>query len=425
MILKLAKRDIERIVGMSVLVILMLSVIYISIIAVTSAIEIKMKEYMVMEPLMKQNGVFIQSTMIQKKPEDGGTLLRDGKELMDYLPNSKSVVSMESIWEVSIEGISNLITVWCYSKDITDRMKMDMLEGRWFESGDYDSEILKGVVTYNNGHVHAGDVVTMKSNMGDLEYQVEIVGVTDNNQNIFNSNLYRSPYGDYRDFYYPFNFEAEKGMIYLFLSDEQILRGQENGRFEYLNYRINSQKGFQKQMTGPTIVTYDDGISDDIIDKEIDKLQESSFISKIYRLSDMNKNSMKYIFKELYNYLPMFVCVLTFVMIAAISANTIMVKKQMRNYAIYYICGLDWKNCAKISLMVSVITSGVSFVMVIFSIIAINNFGIMRRSAIHIGWIQIISCFIMYVIYVIFSGVIPMRFVKDNSAKDILINNRV
>jgi len=423
MLFWLAKKDMKHVAIMKILEMTMISVVYISIIVIVSAIKIKTKDYAVVKPYLYKKGVLIQSIMLSKAITDGGTLLRDDKELQDYLTRSEDVISTEILWHTRIDKLKKSVAVWCYSKEITDRMKPEMYKGRWFNKKDYHSEVLKGVVSYNGDILNVGDIVTIKNDELNVESQVEIIGVLEDNQRLFCSNIYKTPTEDYRDLYSLYSYENDKDEVFLFLSDEQIIRGEHKGYFEFLNYRLNNNQGFQKEMTGATIITYPENTSIEIIESDIEKLQDNSLINKIYNLADINANSKAFIFDDLYTYLPLLIIVIIFVIISAVSVNTIMIKKQMRTYSVYYICGLTWKRCAVISLMVSLITSSISLLMVLFSLLLINESDFKNYSALSIGIAPIVSCLCMLIIYTFIAWLIPLFVVRKKTARSILINN--
>lgn len=428
-------KDYKRTKAINLLVILLLVAVFLTAISIVSAVEEKFKKYAILSEYLNKNGVYLESLHLakelsedeQKEYTDGRTniLIENENALREYLPDVRDVLSVEEVWEPVVVGKNvKLAGVWCYSSEITKSLSPDMESGRWFRESDMNSDMLKAVVTYNEGDLKAGDVVTVGNGLTDAKQQVEIIGVIKDNESLYNTDIMSSKYQDYRDCYYTYNYEAEEQGIVMIIADEQILNGEERGQFIYFNSKINSTKNvFPRQMGGPTILIYDDGVPQETINQDIDKLNKYSVIYAARPLSKINENSWDYILEELHNYLPVFACVFLFVIIAAVSANAITVKKQLKNYAIYYMCGLPWKNCARISLSVACITSGIAFGMVVFSILFLKLTGTIADIALKLGPVQLITCAAIIFCYVLLAWSIPLGIVRNTSAKEIMTNN--
>lgn len=421
MIVRLGWKDVKRASGIHLLVIMLMVAVFLTVISLVSAVQVKLKKYSALSPYLNKRGVYIESLLLAG---ENGTLLRDEKELKEYFPNMEDVLCMEQEWEVFVMERDLPVTLWSYSEAVTDALDPSMESGRWFQQSDMDSDRLKAVVTCNESGLKAGDIVTLGNNMTDSTEQVEIIGVLENNESLFYTNIVGDGYGDYRDCYYTYNDEAEEGNVLMLIADGQILNGESRGKFGAFNYRLD-KRGFQKEMTGGTLVTYPDDVPQEVIDADMEKLKQYSMIDKIYDLSDMNRKSWDYILEEMYNYFPVFVCIFLFVVIAAVSANAITVKKQLKNYAVYYICGLPWDSCARISLSVACITSGTAFGMVILSLCFINLAGMMKDTALQLGLWQMVACAVIILCYVMLAWSIPLGIVRGTTAKEVMTNNRI
>lgn len=424
MLFRLAWKDFKRILGINLLEILLLIAVFLTAISIVSAVQIKFKKYSVLSEYLNKNGVYIESGYLAQENNGNNVLLRDEKELKEYFPEINSVLSVEQVWDMTVTERDLPVTLWCYSEAVVNAFSPSMESGRWFQKSDMDSDMLKAVITYNENDLKPGDIVTLETGMSGAKEKVEIIGVMKDNESLFYTSMTGSSYGDYRDCYYVYNYEAEGKNVLMILADQQILNGEEKGNFEVLNYRLNRTAGFQKEMTGGTLLTFDNDVSQDVIDQDVEKLKKASAIYRIYSLSQMKDNSWNYILEELHNYFPVFICIFIFVLIAAISANTITVKKQLKNYAVYNICGLPWKKCAAISLCGACITSGVAFVIVAFGVFFLKNAGSIENTALQLGWWQLLVCYMVILSYILLAWLIPLGIVRNTSAKEIIANNR-
>lgn len=423
MIFRLGFRDFKRTLAINLLVILLLVAVFFTAISIVSAVEVKFKKYFTLSQFMGQQGIYIESYYLATEQNGVNYLLRDEAELREHFPNINSVLAVEQVWDVSVIEQDMPITLWCYSETVIDTFSPSMKSGRWFQDADMNSDILKAVVTYNEGELNPGDIVTLTSTLSSATEQVEIIGVMQNNESLFYTDLLGESYEDYRDCYYTYNYEAEDEKILMIIADPQILNGESQGKFSTLNYRLSPTYGFQKEMSGGTLITYGDDVSQASIDQDVETLKGASYIYRVYNLSDMYENSWAYILEELHNYFPVFICIFIFVIIAAVSANAITVKKQLRNYAVYYICGLPWKNCAKISLCVAGITSVIAFVIAWAAMFFLNFTDGTVTTALHWGLWQFLICAIIILCYILLAWSIPLCIVKNTSAKEIMTNN--
>lgn len=286
MLVRLGWKDFEKNRILNLIVILLLIMVFLAASSASSAVEIKMKKYREISKYMNKKGVYLQSEYIQNYETE--KLFRDENELKEFLSGAEDVLSVAEIWETYIDG--KKINTWVYSSEVVDMLSPDMEEGRWFSGEDNHAQILKAVVSHNMDGLKVGDVVRLKSGLcSDAVQKVEIIGVMKDNAGIYYQNRYTEAKNDYRDCFYTYNYNMEGNMPLMILSDRQILGNQARGWFEYLNYRLNSETGFQKQIKAGTLITYPDSIADDVIDADIERLRIGSMIIQRLPLPNMKK----------------------------------------------------------------------------------------------------------------------------------------
>ncbi len=416
---KLGWIDFKRNLLIQGIIILLLMVTFLAAISMVSAVEVKLKQYIVFKEYLDYNGIYIMSDMMQNN--ESHTLFRDAEEMKEFLPEAEEVFTVAKLWEPYIGDTQ--INAWCYSSDIIKRLSPELEGGRWFKEQDNNETVLKAVVSHNEDGWKTGDIVTMTTPLTGAEQKIEIIGVLQDNESLFYYNDLAQPKGDYRDFYYTYNYENE-GRIPLFIfSDSQILKNMNNQEFAYLNFRLNSEKGFQRQVTAGTVVIYPENISEASIKEDINRLNQESRIHHTAALSDMGEKSQKYIFKELNDLLPIALCTFIFIVVAGISANVISVKKHLKNYAVYYICGLQWKQCSFISLCSSLLAVMAAFGLLFFSVGWLQVLGKWKNTAMQMGVWQILICAGVLFFYVFAAWLLPRTIVKNTSANQILKTN--
>ncbi|MDE6759773.1 MAG: hypothetical protein K2J90_03725 [Lachnospiraceae bacterium] len=419
MLFKLGWIDFKRNFLIQGIIILLLVVTFLAAISMVSAIEMKLKKYMVFKEDLDCNGIYIMSDMIQNN--ESHTLFRDAEEIKEFLPEAEEVFTVAKLWEPYVNDMQ--INAWCYSPNIINRLSPELEEGRWFKEQDNNETVLKAVVSHNEDGLKTGDIVTMSTPLTDVEQKIEIIGVLQDNEPLFYHNDLAQPKGDYRDFYYTYDYESEGRIPLFILSDSQILGNMNKQEFSYLNFRLNSEKGFQRQVTAGTIVIYPDNISEFTIRENINRLNQESRIHHTAALSDIRERSQKYIFKELNDLLPIALCTFIFIVVAGISAGVISVKKHLKNYAIYYICGMQWKQCLFISLCSSLVAVLAAVGLFLFSIGWFQVLGKWRNTAMQIGIWQMLICAGIIFCYVFTTWLFPQTIVKNTSANQILKTN--
>ncbi len=416
-------KDLKRVRGLNIVITMLLTVVLLTVISIVSAVQAKFKRYSELARYLEQKGVYIESDYLTWGTFEDNRLLRDENEIREHMPEVKDVLCVEKLWEPYVEGKELSLAVWCYSGSVLDALQPDMESGRWFGKEDADSDMLKAVVTHNDGSLKTGDVVTVGNGMTAAVQQVEIIGVIRDHESLYYPDVSGGNFSDYRACYYTYDYEAEEHQVLMLLSDRQILDGEKDGRFGTLNYRLENRAGFQKQMTGGTLLTYDEDVPQTVIDRDVELLKQASMINRVHDLSKMNAESWDYILEEMHDYLPVLICIFVFVMIAAVSANAVTVKKQLKNYAVYYICGLPWKNCARISLAVACITSGTAFGMVVCSMLFLKLTGLLADTALTLGLWELTACAVVIGCYILLAWSIPVGIVRNTSAKEIMTEN--
>lgn len=137
----------------------------------------------------------------------------------------------------------------------------------------------------------------------------------------------------------------------------------------------------------------------------------------------MKANSFEYIFSQIYNLMPIFVCVFILTLVGAISTSALSAKRQLKNYAVYYICGLRWRQCALINFFSSLTCALISFVLSISAAFIAKVFGILGETVIELGIWQLLGCAIIILLYILLSMILPISIIGKNSPNQVLKAN--
>ena len=414
---KMGWKDLKRNMFMNGIIILLLMVILLITVSVVSVIELRFKKYITLSDILKENGRWYSVDFIQHPNKN--IFLRRSKEVEDVIADAKEVISMSMIF-VPFNGNTEF-NAWCYDDAIIKRCVPLMEEGRWFRSSDYEESIVKAVISYNNGKYQVGDVFELKTYMSPARQEIEIIGVMEDYASVYGVDKFSPSKGDFRDCYYTYSYDKEGLKPLIILANEQI-KNFPNFNTEHPDFK-EGEHGFQLRITGPMIITYEENMEIEVINANTEALLKNSHVSDRTSLKDMRAGSIRYILYELNKLLPVILSALLLTMLAAISAGAITVKKQLKNYAIYYICGMTWKQCSRISLVSAGIAALISLSMISCSLVICQRMGLLKDTALHLGAWQITSCVILLGFYLLFVTALPMQIVRKTSANIVLKQN--
>ena len=162
---------------------------------------------------------------------------------------------------------------------------------------------------------------------------------------------------------------------------------------------------------------YTDKMSSEEIDSLAQYLSEGYICSYKADISEIRQNSFAYIKEQLYVLLPIALCIFVLTLITTVSVISISVNSQLRTYAILYICGARWRQCAFISFVYSLIISLVSCILGAAALIVITH---RTQTVIKYGRYEILSAFLVLMIFLVFSALIPHLILHGNRPKEIL-----
>ncbi len=136
-------------------------------------------------------------------------------------------------------------------------------------------------------------------------------------------------------------------------------------------------------------------------------------------LSQVRKNSMQYIYEQMYTLFPIAVCIFILTIISTVSISAIYTKRQLRNYAIFYICGARWRTCALRSLKSSAITCGIAAAISAIVLI-VGKLTLLKETVISFGWWHFGVCAGVIILYLALSMIMPLAIIGSNEPKEVL-----
>ena len=276
--------------------------------------------------------------------------------------------------------------------------------GKWLS---LNSEEIEAVVTQNNYGWKAGDVISAYSvdelgNSNPRIVPVKIVGVLKEPVKIPFGNSTIAANFDYNQIYYPYSLDIEQEPMLIF-----------------------SYSGLKKADNIPqnigylSFVTYNTDVSDEKIN--IDMKEMDQYGSRYYeRLDIVNRNSIIYLQRQLYELLPIVLLLMVLTAVSTCCCSALSARRRLYDYAIFYIVGSEWKQCAVINLVQSLIIAlSSNFVSLVFLLCALNAEMLNEIKLIVNIWL-VLSVIFLNIFYLLISVVMPLIIIGGQSPKNVL-----
>lgn len=288
-----------------------------------------------------------------------------------------------------------------YDSELIKRYAPPLKEGRWL---DPDANELEIVIPDNTYDVSLGESMELRILLfhSPLMVKAKVVGILEDGAEILGRLRPRIDDGDnYRHIYEPYYPEIEEGNMPLFLASSDVL------------YKLypESQLFF-------TSVFF---VYDNPEDVDSARITASQLNAKVIdRLSEMDKNSKAYLREQLLQILPIAVVLMILVIVNSISVSAIVTKRRLKDYAKFYILGLQWKQCAAVNLLQSLTVGVAALAVTVLLLLAV---GITPLSeTIFITWNFGLGLAFLGIIalYLIFSMIMPFILLRSATPKALL-----
>ena len=300
---------------------------------------------------------------------------------------------------------------YAYSEKLASMYKPQMKDGVWLSETDItheDSGFIPIVVTENSWY-KVGDVIaetyatSYNENGMPLNYKTtkyKVIGIVKDRERIVSCEELKNKAEDFNDIYGIFDCKFREEPFAFALQKD-----------------VKSGFGTDKSpVSGVQFILCDDREDYESLGK---RLRMYSGALKITPLPEIHKNSLEYIYEQMYTLFPIALCIFILTVISAVSINAIYTKRQLRNYAIFYICGARWKTCALKSLKDSAITCAVASALCAL-ILFIGKQSFLKETVISFGIWHAVVCLGVIALYLILSMIMPIAIIGSSEPKDVL-----
>lgn len=407
MLIRTAFKTIRKNITMNIITILQIAAVFVIMAIMVSAVCIRYQCYTPFRDYFEGNGLLCKFSVEAYTGNlyDVFDVVEDTDELMSYLNNPKKIAACHHISAYAekngqfydFKGLS-------YDDEIINQYTPELQSGRWISTSK-ETNIIEAVVSENDYSWNVGDVIeiVMLNTESAVTRDVKIVGMLKENAKIPGLFSPRLETDTYNLFYYPYNYEYEEIPVLLFSYSQ--LADLENAPLQGIY--------------SSALILYDDSVSKAEIEQDQRILSTMGCIFST-DLQELDKNSKDYLHRHIYNLLPIVIVLLVLVIVSSISSSALSTRKRLRDYAIYYVMGLQWRQCVLINLLQSIIIIISAFVIsiVCMAVLQFTNLS----DLFYILWNKYLTISFIGVtfFYLIVSMIMPLLMIGNTTPKQIL-----
>lgn len=412
-LLKYAIKNIKKEPVVNALTVLQLTAVIVIVIIMVSSVLIRYRYYLPFQDIFKANGIFCDFSQPANYDEENlqnpYKYLADD-EIKNHITDIENIISCNSgpCWFVDENGdpLHLEFTSIFYDDEIIERYEPEIAKGRWLNASD-EANCIECVISENEFGLKVGDRVKLaffSLEEKDMFQEVIIVGMLSESTKIvgYQQSGKETRNADITALYGGGGFNSEDRMTVLLSSN-------------FISQNTTVLQG----IFGPALITFPKDYSNEKIEQVRQQLSDYN-CNTSYMLSEMNRNSISYIYEQIKNLLPITIVLIIMTVVSGVSSSALSARQEMKGFAVLYITGLQWKQCAIISLMQSLImtlcaltlTNGCIFIMKFFE----HDMGI----KLIFQWQTFLCVAVIIVFFVFMSLIMPLLMLSKSTPKQIL-----
>ena len=413
-LLKTAMWNFKKDPVMNVIGFIQLVAVFLITTVMVSAIGIRYRSYEAVESFLSSKGFYAKFSGLDgaKKPGSGlfENMFYSVGDLNAYI-KANSVVAVHGAIVVNYlekpdVQVSNP-TILFYDDELLKRCKPVLKSGQWISENADKLEIVVAEhdrLNWKVGDTYSFEIVQARTSR---VIEAEIVGIVEDSADIFGYSRYpREQRGDTFRFLYDthrsYNLESPDRPT-IISSSEALAR-----LYPEVEAHITS-----------AFFIFDDDTPNEFI-KEKSK-QAGQFNADIVdNLNDLNENSKVYLREEILTLMPVIVILLILLVISAISVSAIAARRRLKDYAKYYVLGLQWKQCALVSLFQALITVVAALIVSAATLYVIGFTPLSDVITVIIDMRLIFALIGVLLLYLVFSMIMPLSMLNSATPKQLL-----
>lgn len=417
-LLKTAWNDFRKNSIVNIFIILQVAVSLIITAVMISAISVRSQYYTPFRDILTSNGIFIK---FSSSPNYDSSQMNiydylDNDDILQECPDADHIYACHSMFG-SIDSFHNgeSFTLQSYDDEFIKRYQPELTDGRWLTS-DIESNQIEIVVSENDYGVKVGDVLSLTgiNYPNSTSFTGKVVGIFQDDSKIIGGGLYDYGNSDmnFNSIYYPFNHTIENQIFVL--ASYSAIQNITN------HFVLLFDTDYVVQpIISSVILTYPDNVSKEQIEADKENLLQYGWANAI-SLDELNQNSIAYLLEKAEIFLPIIIILFILASVSSISSSALIVRKNLKNYSLYYISGLQWKNCSLVNLLYSIISLTIA-VVVGFAVLFILPHTRLNDIVKIIWSPYIIGAFVVLIILqLLISMIMPLIIIGKNTPKQIL-----
>lgn len=404
MLLKTALRNMKKNPVMNIICLIQLTAVFLIAAVMVSAMSVRYRTYLPLKGLLEERGIFSQyHEFFRGAVKPGGDRETDAifsvEELCGYMGANRAVVIRSQTIQ-SIEDYS-AARAFFYESELINARLPELRRGRWLSDSadEFEIVITEGLFGLDVGdetelylgQYHHADIVRARV-VGVLEDDAKILG--DLNHRDQTGDTYRFLYRELNDFGMPVILASANTLNKIYPEDDELF-------------------------TAAAYFMYDDVSDDELIEalKTAGKMGSSVSLT----LGELNENSREYLYSELMKLLPIVIILLILVTVSAVSVSAISARQRLRDYAKYYVLGLQWRQCAAVNFLQALIAGAAALIIACAGLLVIGATALSEEIMIIRNAPLILTLLGILALYLAFSMIMPLLMLRSTSPKELLV----
>ncbi len=406
MIFRTVRKNIRKELLLNLLTCLQLAAAMTAVVIMISAFSLRYRYYSALKDELNSKGIYSIFSLGQMLNNNE---FLDDQGVLSKLSGAKRIIGTAEPFACRTVQHEHDTRILAYTDNLVTAYQPKLLSGKWLSSA-AEAEMQEIVVQQNSFGWKTGDEIEIEFYCQDgsmRRYPFRVSGV-------FKSET-KLPGGagtDLQNLNYSYFYETCDHLApgrTLLIANLETLK------------RLDSE--IVIGMTGSSLISFADDITDEQLEENQNILLESGAYTaeSLQRLQPGNR---RYLLRQLYDQFPVILVLLILTCVSCMSSSALTTRSRLRDYAVFYVCGLRWKQCVRLSLMQALLCCVVSFcaAAVILNTIRVTPLA----DRFYVAWSaeSILGIGVISVVYLIASMLMPLHLIGHNTPKQILTGDR-
>lgn len=404
MLMKTALKNLRKNPVMNLICLIQLTAVFLIAAVMVSAMSVRYQTYEPLKYILDKRGISSYYSIswfgaLTPGGDPNVDAVFSVDELCGYMNADRAVTIREQI--MLLPDQSELAVTLFYDNDMIHRWNPGIKRGRWLSA---DANELEIVITDGAFGLDAGDeteLIIGQYHQQGIPVKVKVVGVLDDDAKILGETSNRLKSGDtYSYLYRPLNDLSNS----YFIASDDVIRELYPSAFKL--YTISA------------FYFYDD-VSDEFLSDAM-KTAASMNAGVSLSLEEINKNSKEYLRAELMKLLPIVIILLILTTVSSISTSALSARRRLKDYAKYYMLGLQWRQCALVNLLQSLIIGATALLIASAGLAVIGVMSLSETFMIIWNVPMLLTLPVILTIYLAFSMIMPILMLRSTTPKTLL-----